>query len=686
MINANNIIIHIYNNNKLPNNIHFNKNEISNLDYTIFPLYDINTNNIYLVDKENIYSRIVNENYRFPDLFILEYLKLKIGLYTEEISKIEKDEDNYLVLLKLSNIKKSVEFLNFFNLDILKEKFIKVFNEYGESKYKEFTTCIRPSYTNILPNTYYIKPYFSFDELKKNSIIYEDNNIKDDDLCFKSIMRDLHYSKLIRHQKHIIENNGAGILQYYSLVGSYLINNYLRELYPNSKYNNEVLNQITKAFWNIIISAPSFEEDFYIYRFINDDSFLSEIKVGDIFQDKGFLSCTRDPYYTSQYYNFGSILMKIKVPKNKIGVGLCLELFSHFGREQEILLAPNTPLKLVKVDDNVKYEHTNMDINMKLKRKYEFHIIDTSKDIKLPIKIEVNVKTTDNIININNENNLFVLFDNLKDNYLNENNQLKFKIGNDNKLLTIDKIKISEAYTTKVYYAGKDDNTPTEEVVIYYFDKNEIIFFIEIVKESDKNEIFVNLNNYYNYNNQRIEDNFDMNDFFIFLKKIGKYFMCDEIVLSCDFISCEYFKNPTKLNKIIDDYKDILGGNFNLEIYNYFKYNKIRFSEYIKKDIIVPLFDIQQLKKYNTLEMKNLINLTDSIELKQIYESYESYLNKKISVKDFFIYIKENKCFLISELSYIISLYEVNNNLSDDELNLNIFYNPFYILDITKVN
>ncbi len=675
-------MIYIYNNNKLPNDINFNKNELSNLDYTIFPLYDITTNNIYLIDKENIYSRIVNENYRFPDLFILEYLKSKVGLYTEEVSKIENDEDNYLVLLKISNIKKSIEFLNFFNLEILKEKFIKIFDEFGKSKYKEFTSCIRPSYTNILPNTYYIKPYFSLDELKKNNIIYNDNKNQEEDLCLKSVMRDIHYSKLIRHQKHIIENNGAGILQYYSLIGSYLINNYLRELYPNNKYNNEVLNDIITKFWKIIITAPSFDEDFYIYRFINDDSFLSEIKLGDIFKDKGFLSCTRDPYYTSEYYNFGSILMKIKVPKNKIGMGLCLELFSHFGREQEILLAPNTPLKLVQIDDNVKYEHTNMDITIKLKKKYEFHIMDTSNDIKLPKKIDIDIKTIDNIININNTDS----FDDLKETYLNENNQVKLKIGHNTKLITIDKIRVSESYTTKVYYAGKEDESSTEEIVIYYINNNEIIFFIEIVKENDKNDIFVNLNNYHNYSNQRIEDNFSINDFFIFLKKIGKYFNCDEIVLSCDFISCEYFKDQSKLNKIIDDYKDILGGNFNLEIYNYFKYKKIRFSEYIKKDIIIPLFDIEKLEKYNTLDMVNLINLSDSIELKQIYQSYKTYLNKEITVKEFFIYIKENKCFLTSELSYIISLYETKNNMSEDELNLNIFYNPFYILDITKVN
>ena len=59
----------------------------------------------------------------------------------------------------------------------------------------------------------------------------------------------------------------------------------------------------------------------------------------------------------------------------------------------------------------------------------------------------------------------------------------------------------------------------------------------------------------------------------------------NEIQILCDFISCEIFKND-KIEKLINDYRDILSGNSNLEIYNYFKEEKIRFQDHILKKII----------------------------------------------------------------------------------------------------
>ena len=660
------------------------KNKISELEYTKYPLYDINNDEIFLIDKENIYKRIINENYRFPDLFIYEYLKKKNNNYAEELGLIENDEDTNIIISKMNNIKDCIRFLENFDLDKMKNTFIKFYDNLGISKYKELTTCIRPSYTNILPNTYYIKPYYSLIELKKNSIIYENENDKDDelDLCEKSVIRDIDYKKLIRHQKHIIENNGGGILQFYSLIGSYIINNYLRGLNKESIYKNKILDKIIEKFWNIIITSPSFDKEFYIYRFINNDSFLENLEIGDIYKDKGFLSCTRDPYYTSKYFSFGENLMKIKVPKNKIGFGLCLELFSHFGREQEILLAPNTGLKLLKKDSNVKYEHTNIDISIKLKRKYEFEIVSISDYIEEK-KEEIETKKVDKLYNMTNNKDIYELFEELKEKYLNEIYQVEIKIGNKYYPLIVDKIKTSPVYLAKAYYIESEEE-PTEEIVIYYIENNEIIFFIEIGynKEDERNEIFVNLNNYYNYINQRIEDIFKLDDFFKFLKNIGEYFGVTEIVLSCDFISCEYFRDQRKLHKVIEDYRDILGGNFNFEIYVYFTEKKIRFSEYIKKEIIFPLFDFRRLDKYEKMDMNDIINLSNSYEIKEVLKSLEKKNNNKITVKDFYLYLSDYKCFLVSELSYIIALNEYNKN--KEEAEENIFYNPFYVFDITK--
>jgi len=685
-VDNNDILINLYNKNfRIPdnsilemNNLKIHKldiiKNISKLEFDLYPLYDIETDAIYLINNNDLFKRVNENNYRFPDTMIIESLKYKLENYIKELDKELTEEDNYLVIIKLNKIKQSIEFLKNFDLDILKENFIKEFEKNNQSNYKNFTTCIRPSYanyirpvyTNIQPNTYFIRPYYNLKELEASQIIYNDNYQNTEDMCLYNVMRDIHISNLILHHRHIMVNNGAGILQYYSIIGSYVINNYLRELSETSKYNNSILNDIIKHFWNIIITAPPFEDSFYIYRFVNDDSFLQNLNIGDIYCDKGFMSCTRDPYYISKYYNFGPNLMKIKVPKNKQGVGLCLELFSHFGMEQEVLLAPLTKLKLVKRDNKVLYQHTDYDINIKIKNKYEFEIVGIS-DIKIEPKIDIITNKIDKLINLSQDKSLDKAYEYLQENYLNKINQIKIKIGTEYKLITIDKINISEAYSDKVYFVGG------EEIIFYYIENNEIVFFIEIVENHENNtrEIYINLNNSSNYINQRIEDSFLIKDFLLFLKNIANYFDSEEVAISCDFISCEYFKDANELTKLVRDYRSILGGNFNYEIYSYFKYKKIRFGEFIKSGIIQPLFNYKNLDKYFNINTEDIIYLSESIEIKQVLESIQAVKNKKLSVKDFYIYLVENKCFLTSELNYILALNE-----QKDE---NIFYNPFYV-------
>ena len=661
---------------------------ISTLKYNIFPLYDIKTYTIYLIEREFIHERVINEDYRFPDIQIIHNMESERKILTKELEKTLSDEDNYLLLFKISSLNKSLEFINNFDSELLKKRFEEVFNDGNSSNYKEFTGCVRRSYTGLLPNTYYIRPYFTLNQLEKNRKIYDEISDKDteEDLCYKSIIRDLPYSILIKHQKHLIINKGAGILQYYSLIGSYQINNYLRELYEGSQFKNEVLESLIKKFWNIIITAPSFEDSFYIYRFINDDKFLEKIKIGGIYQDKGFLSCTRDPFYSSQYYDFGSNLMKIKVPKNKKGVGLCLELFSHFGREQEVLLAPMTSLKLIKKDNNVKYEHIDMGFNMKLKNKYEFEIIDIETP-KIGKKTLPKIKLIEKFDKLEKKENINDVYLEIKDKYLDEVNQVKIRIGNLYKTFTIDKIKVSPVYAQKSYYVGStnDEEQPIDELVMYNMENDEIVLFIEILKDEEEFSIFVNFNSINNYVIQRMEEVFDIDALLLFLKNLGQIFNVDQIIMSCDFISCEYFKDPKMLKYLLEDYKDIRSGNFNFEIYAYFTNKNFmeRFSKFINQNIITPLFDFKILDKYFELPTENLIDLSDSFELKQVLLSVEKVQNKKVSVRDFYIYLKEQKCYLLSELSYIISIYEDKINSKDKEKN--IFYNPFYIFNVKKL-
>ena len=423
---------------------------------------------------------------------------------------------------------------------------------------------------------------------------------------------------------------------------------------------------------------------------------MENLKVGDIYKDSGFLSCTRDPFYTSSYYNFGNNVMKIKVPKNKIGVGLCLELFSYFGKEQEILLAPNTSLKLTKKDSKVKYEHTSNDFNIKMNNKYEFEIVDINIDIIKPNMQNYNIKKevpeekyiSDGLFDIEYKDDINDFYEEIQSNYLNEINQVNIKINNKFRILTIDKVKIYPSYSTKVFYRGSENDEPTDEILIYYINDNQIIVFIEIVQdiETKKYEIYVNANNTDNYVTKRILDYFDIDEFVNLLDIVGKLFKVDEILFTSEFIACEYFKNPEKLKSILEEYKDIRGGNFNKEIYDYFKSGgkKIISNKYILNGKIEPFFDFNSLNKYFELETRNLLNLTDSIELKEIYLSLEKLYKKKLSVSDFYIYLKENKCYLINEFNYIISKYEILNNTNKNDLGDNMFFNPFYLFHVSS--
>ena len=50
------------------------KKQLSIIDYSI-PLYDVFTKNLYLINKENVYRRIVYDYYRFPDKSLVKQLE-----------------------------------------------------------------------------------------------------------------------------------------------------------------------------------------------------------------------------------------------------------------------------------------------------------------------------------------------------------------------------------------------------------------------------------------------------------------------------------------------------------------------------------------------------------------------------------------------------------------------------------
>ena len=62
--------------------------------------------------------------------------------------------------------------------------------------------------------------------------------------------------------------------------------------------------------WKLIIKSPKFDSNYIVYRFVDNDSFLNNLNIGDIFIDRGFVSTTRNPFYFPKNNYFGEILIK----------------------------------------------------------------------------------------------------------------------------------------------------------------------------------------------------------------------------------------------------------------------------------------------------------------------------------------------------------------------------------------
>ena len=326
------------------------------------PLYDVVSNNVYLIWSENIYSYILRYNYRFVDEDLIQTLK-------------DSPKD-----IKIK------EFMKNYDLDVLKKTYYDLF--YKSFTIEEYITgCRRPSFVEGYEH---VKPYYTLNELtylggigkiidkELNKLDYKNINM----VCKIISELDIPASTLISHQKHIHKSNKIGLVKYYSLFGSYLLNGYLRD---NHGLVNDMFTNQLNLMNNLVRNAPPFDKDFIVFRFIDNDFFLQKYKVGDIFIDPGFLSTTRNPFLYKEKYQFGYILMKIKIPGNIKGLALCIESYSNFPTEEEIILPSSAKLKLINI--------TSTDFNAKdllkrkVKRRYDFEYVLPDEKIET-IKIE----------------------------------------------------------------------------------------------------------------------------------------------------------------------------------------------------------------------------------------------------------------------------------------------------------
>ncbi len=116
------------------------KNEISKYSDRI-PMFDIKSNHIYLIYRDNVYPRLFYDNYRFVD-----------KNFYDNILSIENPSVNEKEIIRI---------LSYYDLEKLQKTYTKKFYEsFVINNY--VTSCQRPSYSSGMEH---ITPYYTLNEL-----------------------------------------------------------------------------------------------------------------------------------------------------------------------------------------------------------------------------------------------------------------------------------------------------------------------------------------------------------------------------------------------------------------------------------------------------------------------------------------------------------------------------------------
>jgi hypothetical protein len=596
------------------------------------PMYDIYTENIYPINNLKLHYRLKNCHYRFVTSEVKQWIE----------NKMNKTKNNII----LKKHKLNLNIISNYDLPILEKTSYETLYKYSPDLGLSISICKRNSFH---PYSRHLKPYYSRDEIIKlgmnNNLIDKltSESLVDKELHYKICKivskNDISFNQILMNIKHIVDNNCINWVNFYSLIGSYIFNQALRNNEMISKYMIDGINKLN----NCISTTPSFDTDYYFYRFLENDNFLKKLTPGDVFIDKGFLSTTRDPFYSPGIDGeFGLILLKINIPKNKKGVGLFVENFSMFPQEEEFLLATGSKLKLISKNENFKYYHVNKDFEKKIKKKYEFTFIGNEKSTKLNVfedrKIpEINIKKL-NLLG-GDRLSLFKLFADLCDKL----GQFKY-----NNIIFISQFFDSESSYSDFYY-----NSTNNGFVIYYYDNGYPILSLEFGKEYVVN--FTRTYNLYNKNQKFIEiDKFT--DIITYFGRIFKYKKIRIFYPKFNFTKFE--KNYTK-----EDDKILLNTYmYDKAIYEYIKYGK----KYYDNKLLKYTFGYYNLNNFKKDSIPKLIisklpkELKESKNLGELYiktvENHYYFYPKLIEYIENYYYIFDN-CFVeLDTISYLKSI------------------------------
>ena len=674
-VNEDKVIYNLYEGKyKLPNlpdkKLNELKNGISKIN-NLIPLYDIFTSNLYLIKKEELYNAVFRNNMRFPTQKLLNMLDKKYKENKDIIKSYKKNKIDPIILRFNKKYKLMKDFLSYFNLDIYLDTYIKALYD-TEYLGKSISLCSKPYF---IPAFIHIKPYYTTKEILciglNNKFIDESKIDKENDeiiltsqqknnICEYIQNNSINYEEIVNHHNYIIKNNMIGLIHFYSIQGSYIFNDYLRNNNDNN-YNCNFINNLINSFNKYIFNSPHFLHDIYVYRFVDSNNFIKDLKIGDTYTDKGFLSTSKNHFYKMNVDNniFGWFLMKIKIPK-KFNA-LCIETISNFPKEEEIIIPTNTTLKLKYNNKNNIYYHPNKEIQDKIIAVYEFEIVN-QEFVKLKTNYNniipnnhINIKDYKNINTIKSYSNRDLIV-NFIVNETNDFNLFNFNIGNKKIILCCEEYNSVDIY--KPFYAVQTD----KGFNIYTFDDkhNMLLFNIEI------NEVVMFINYNIKFLEEKYVNYFNTNDFIDFICKLSLKFNIQKVIYYCDYVYCTNIINK---NEVSSHYN--IGSSFNYNIYSYLKYNKKKFNNIKGNYKPISAFNYEMLDLLEHINPSDILTRKnhrqqDNLIYQNFVDIYKELFPNKLNCKDFYIWLVENKCGLIDDfIEYLDKIPEYEN------------YNPF---------
>ena len=568
------------------------KKEMSN-DDNYLPLFDIFTKKISLIYKSKIYKLIIYNSFRPLNNDLVYFFK----------------KNDFNDLIKINKL---------FDFKILEELLLK-FTFYDSKEIAADISNIKnPAYIDYLDINPYLKKSsiintgLNSKKLKINQLPKEFYTITNEELnkIFLKIKNYLFTNNIILSNiKTIYDTNSSNLLNYYSFIGSFFINNFLRK---NMFYDDNIFKQIKKLY-STISNIPKLEHDKLIFRFLREDDFLNIKKIGDIYINDSFMSCTRKPNINAQNNEFGFILLKIILTSKFKGYFISIENNSCFSNEKEIIIKPGVKFKLNFIDDDVEFYLFEKKYFRNIKKKYELEIVGINEFIIPSLeykKIQIIDITKIYLTNNSLEDKINYFWNK----YCKFNKTCFIKINDNIKQFYFNIYDSKDLYSKFYYYKQR------EGFFIYSFNKvGNLDCFIEVGNELIVNYASKYLNISYNDDIKIISALF-CNLFSINLIKIFPYnYTIDKQLNKKNFLY-----NLIKFNEII------INIVFNKENeFDIFNYNKI--LEFLKKNI-----DCNTLH-YNLISLfKKDTTYNDFIKLLYLkHPMYLKYLNK--SLPDFIL-------------------------------------------------